>query len=105
MLLSATLDNGVTYDFGNLTNQRTPGVICYDYNSTSCSIKYLSNGQLLISDNISLDKTYQDVPAYKDGPLHGGDPNRHPKSSDVVENRSFEEGPLHGGSFLDIQSL
>ena len=72
VLLSATLDNGVTYDFGNLTHQRTPGVICYDYNSTSCSIKYLSNGQLLISDNIRLDKTYQDVPAYKDAPLHGG---------------------------------
>lgn len=74
ILLSITLNTSVSYDFGALNSQRTPGVICYEYNASSCSITYLkaSNKTVTTTNGVLLNKTYSNVVDIKDAPLSGG---------------------------------
>jgi S1-C subfamily serine protease len=73
ILLSATI-NSNTYDFGSINDQRTPGVLCYEYNNNTVSITFFknSNKTLTTINNITFTTTYASVPNYKDGPLQGG---------------------------------
>ncbi len=74
ILLSITLNTSISFNFGALNSQRTPGVVCYEYDATSCSITYLksSNKTVTTTNSILLNKTYNDVSSIKDAPLTGG---------------------------------
>lgn len=60
ILLSATYGNKVI-DFGTSESQRTPGVLLYEYNINSISIKFLDD-QGEHNAVVNLNKTYLDVP-------------------------------------------
>ena len=73
LLLDATLPNSDKIEFGNCDSQKTPGVLIYNYETINIQISYIKKNQRIIrTANISLNKTYADVPDILDGPLQTG---------------------------------
>lgn len=72
LLLSCTITNN-TIKFGNIENQRTPGVLLYYPINTQITITYIKvNTTNILTTNVTLNKTYQDVSILLDGPLQTG---------------------------------
>jgi S1-C subfamily serine protease len=72
ILLSCTINNTVI-TFGNKENQRTPGVLLYYPVGTIIKINYIkTNTQIVLTTNVTLNKTYADVSNLLDGPIQTG---------------------------------
>jgi S1-C subfamily serine protease len=73
LLLSVSL-NGETIDFGSEYDQKSPGILLYNYEDITIDINYISNSQpnTIQTSSVLLDKTYNDVPNSKDMYLFGG---------------------------------
>jgi S1-C subfamily serine protease len=62
VLLSTTYNNK-TINFGSSTDQRTPGILIYEYNLSSVYITYLNSSTNTVNNaTIILNKNYNDVP-------------------------------------------
>lgn len=74
LLLQATiLSTSEIIEFGNYNSQRTPGLLIYYNSSIDISIQYIKLGQTtILTQTVSLNKSYQDVPSTYDAPLQGG---------------------------------
>ena len=72
LLLSCTITNNII-KFGNIENQRTPGVLLYYPINTQITITYIKvNTTNIITTNVNLNKSYNDVSILLDGPLQTG---------------------------------
>lgn len=74
LLLNATIVNtNEIIEFGNKYNERTPGILIYNYSNIEINISYIKSGSInKISSLVTLNKTYNDVPNILDGPLQTG---------------------------------
>ena len=72
LLLSATLPSGEVVEFGNTNNQRTPGVLVYYYEPIAIQIAYVKPNQQRLVATVVLNRTYDDVSLFLDGPLQTG---------------------------------
>jgi hypothetical protein len=73
LLLNATLPSGDIIEFGNCDNQRSPGILIYNYNLITIQISYIKKNQKIIkTETINLNTTYYDLPIIFDGPLQTG---------------------------------
>ena len=73
ILLSATITTtNEVIDFGNLNTQRTPGVLIYYPVNTIISITYVKTDKIQRTNNITLNKSYNEVSNLLDGPLQTG---------------------------------
>jgi hypothetical protein len=72
ILLSCTINNTVIL-FGNKENQRTPGVLLYNPVGTVIGINFIKiTTREMVSVNVTLNKTYENVSNILDGPLQTG---------------------------------
>lgn len=73
LLLSCSFPNGEILSFGNNDNQFTPGKLLYYPIKTNIIIKYIKNNTFnIITENVILNKTYNDVSELLDVPLQTG---------------------------------
>ena len=74
LLLSCTVTvTNTTIQFGNIENQRTPGVLLYYPINTEITITYIKvNTTNIITTNVILNKSYDHVSDLLDGPLQRG---------------------------------
>jgi S1-C subfamily serine protease len=73
ILVSATL-GATTYNFGSLTAQLTPGILCYEYSNPTIELYFYNISSSTYTNVLAIPftKTYNDVPNEKDGPIQGG---------------------------------
>jgi len=71
LLLSAQLPNGDVVEFGNTSEQRTPGVMLY-YDAIAIQISYIKPSRERVTATVTLDRTYEDVSSLCDAPLQSG---------------------------------
>ena len=73
LLLNATLPSGDIVEFGNSSNQRSPGILIYNYELITIQISYIKKNQKIIqTETINLNVSYYDLPNFFDGPLQTG---------------------------------
>jgi hypothetical protein len=72
LLLDAKLPSGEVVEFGNINNQKTPGVLIYNYEPVTIQISYVKPSKQRLVATIVLNKTYDDVSLMLDGPLQTG---------------------------------
>lgn len=73
LLLNAILPSGDIIEFGNCNNQRSPGILIYNYDSINIKISYIKKNQKTIrTETIYLNETYYNVNNIFDGPLQTG---------------------------------
>lgn len=85
ILLSCIITN-TTIEFGNKENQRTPGILLYYPVNTVTTISYIkSNTNTILTANVTLNKTYNDVSNLLDGPLQTG--SRQPISTKIKNEK------------------
>ncbi len=82
VLLSASSENEGTVLFGTSTEQRTPGVMIYWYDTERVNLTVLRNGVVQEIPNILFTTTYKDVPEILDIPLDGGLSSERPPSEE-----------------------
>jgi hypothetical protein len=71
--LNAILPSGDIIEFGNCNNQRSPGILIYNYDSINIKISYIKKNQKTIrTETIYLNETYYNVNNIFDGPLQTG---------------------------------
>ena len=71
LLLSARLPNGDVVEFGNTSEQRTPGVMMY-YDAIAVQITYIKPSRERVTATVTLDRAYDDVASLCDAPLQSG---------------------------------
>jgi len=70
LLLSARLPNGDVVEFGNTSEQRTPGVLLYYYEPIVVQITYVKPNRERLVASVTLHRAYDDVSILLDEPLH-----------------------------------
>jgi S1-C subfamily serine protease len=71
ILLSAIIGN-TTIDFGNVDQQKTPGILIYYPVNTEITITYVNTNKLVNTTTVILNKQYNNVSNLLDGPLQTG---------------------------------
>ena len=69
-LLSARLPNGHVVEFGNTSEQRTPGVLLDYYEPVVVQITYVKPNRERLVASVTLHRSYEDVSILLDEPLH-----------------------------------
>jgi hypothetical protein len=72
LLESARLPNGDVVEFGNTNNQRTPGVLMSHDAAVQVQVTYVRQSRERVTSTVTLDRSYEDVPAAYDAPLGSG---------------------------------
>jgi hypothetical protein len=61
------------FKFGTNQNEKTPGILIYNYNTITITISYINrNTKIKQTSTVTLDKSYADVSNLLDGPLQSG---------------------------------
>jgi S1-C subfamily serine protease len=72
LLESARLPSGEFVEFGNTNGQRTPGVLMSYDAPVEVDFTYVRPSRERVTSTVSLDRSYDDVPAASDAPLGSG---------------------------------
>ena len=72
LLESARLPSGELVEFGNTSGQRTPGVLMSYDAPVAVHVTYVRPSRERVTSTVSLDRSYDDVPAAYDAPLGSG---------------------------------
>ena len=72
LLESARLPSGEFVEFGNTNGQRTPGVLMSYDAPVAVQVTYVRPSRERVTSTVTLDRSYDDVPAAYDAPLGSG---------------------------------